>query len=330
MKPGVVLAALVASASCASTPAPAAPAQPQAELTLETFEEPLAIHGEWIMCPRYGRVWHPLRVAAGWQPYLYGQWVWTTDGWFWITEEPWGWATYHYGRWAYDPVLGWLWVPGFAWAPAWVAWRLGDGFVGWAPLYPGFDEWWVDAYPLDPPHWIFVPVRSFVSVRVDLVAVPRARVPALVRTSRPAPPPSSGRPSSAPRLGGPPPSLVEKQIGRRLAPARIVSVPGPSDARRRSDPGVVPVYRPAPRVRAAKPTDVPAPPAPAPRRPEIAPAPERAPAPAPRPAKIGPKPERVPAAAPPSTAPAPARKAEDRSEKEARERPAPARPHERD
>ena len=31
---------------------------------------------------------------------------------------------------------GWVWVPGYTWAPAWVSWRYGDGYAGWAPLPP--------------------------------------------------------------------------------------------------------------------------------------------------------------------------------------------------
>jgi hypothetical protein len=299
-----VLAALVAIVGCASTRQPAPPPPPQAEVAIDAFDEPLALHGQWIVVARYGRVWHPLHVAAGWQPYLYGEWVWTEDGWFWLTDEPWGWATYHYGRWAWDPALGWFWVPGTVWAPAWVAWRVGDGFVGWAPLYPGFTAWWVDAYPLEPPHWIFVPTSSFVAVRIERVAVPRARVPPLVRSSRPAPPPSGRHPSPAPRFGGPSRPLVEQHRGRPVSPARVVAVPAPADTGRRPEPDAVPVYRPAPRAAPARPAAAPAPARPAPQpaapadRPaEAAPAPERA-APTRRPAEAAPAPERAAPAAP--------------------------------
>jgi hypothetical protein len=48
----------------------------------------------------------------------------------------WGWAPFHYGRWFLHDDYGWLWVPGTEWAPAWVDWRHGDGWVGWAPLPP--------------------------------------------------------------------------------------------------------------------------------------------------------------------------------------------------
>ena len=35
--------------------------------------------------------------------------------------------------------LGWAWVPGYNWGPAWVCWRHaeGEGYCGWAPLPPG-------------------------------------------------------------------------------------------------------------------------------------------------------------------------------------------------
>ena len=74
----------------------------------------------------------------------------------WVSEDPWGWACYHYGRWTYNPYYGWIWVPGYEWAPAWVSWRYGGGYAGWAPLAPGFsvgvsygcpDSWWVFVGP---------------------------------------------------------------------------------------------------------------------------------------------------------------------------------------
>jgi hypothetical protein len=262
------LLAVLVAAGCGSTPAGAMPPPPPPEATLEVFVDALSVHGEWIVVPRHGRVWRPLHVAVGWQPYLRGEWVWTDDGWFWLTDEPWGWATYHYGRWGWDPALGWFWVPGLVWAPAWVVWRIGDGFVGWAPLYPEFATWWVESYPLVPPHWVFVPTRSFVGVRIELVAVSRARVPALVRSSRPAPPAASARPSHAPPLGGPPRGLVERHVRRPVPPARVVNVPAPDDARGRPRPDAVPVYRPPAGVR-------PAPARPAPPEAEQRPAPAR-------------------------------------------------------
>lgn len=100
------------------------------------FYEPLSPHGEWVVVGSYGRCWRPTRVAVGWRPYCDGHWRRTDAGWYWVSDEPWGWATYHYGRWDWSVGFGWVWVPHTQWAPAWVAWRHGAGYVGWAPLPP--------------------------------------------------------------------------------------------------------------------------------------------------------------------------------------------------
>ncbi len=100
------------------------------------FNDQLAAYGRWVDTPEYGRVWIPASTPAGWQPYTLGHWAFTDCGWTWISDEPFGWATYHYGRWAVAANLGWCWVPGTVWGPAWVSWRCGDGYCGWAPLPP--------------------------------------------------------------------------------------------------------------------------------------------------------------------------------------------------
>src|SRR5579871_5612318 len=93
------------------------------------FVAPLTPEGTWVTVGSYGHCWHP-RVAADWRPYCEGQWVWTDCGWFWQSDEPWGWACYHYGSWVDDPAEGWVWIPGTEWAPAWVEWRSGGGYIG--------------------------------------------------------------------------------------------------------------------------------------------------------------------------------------------------------
>jgi hypothetical protein len=75
-------------------------------------------------------------IDADWAPYTDGHWVYTDDGWTWVSDESFGWATYHYGRWVNLDGTGWCWVPGYTWAPAWVSWRYGGGYCGWAPLPP--------------------------------------------------------------------------------------------------------------------------------------------------------------------------------------------------
>ncbi len=100
------------------------------------FDAPLAPHGTWVVVGSYGRCWRPAHVAVEWRPYCSGEWVWTDCGWYWSSDEPWAWACYHYGWWVYDASLGWVWVPQVEWAPAWVSWRVGGGYIGWAPLPP--------------------------------------------------------------------------------------------------------------------------------------------------------------------------------------------------
>jgi hypothetical protein len=100
------------------------------------FYAPLAPAGAWIEVDSYGRCWRPAGVAVDWRPYGCGHWVWTDCGWYWASDEPWAWACYHYGWWVYDPLYMWVWVPGIEWGPAWVSWRVGAGYIGWAPLPP--------------------------------------------------------------------------------------------------------------------------------------------------------------------------------------------------
>jgi hypothetical protein len=105
------------------------------QVDVGVFYDGLAPYGDWVEMPDYGWSWAP-RVERGWRPYTRGQWVMTDDGWFWDSDEQFGWAAYHYGRWINDPYYGWVWVPGTEWAPAWVSWRHGNGYTGWAPLPP--------------------------------------------------------------------------------------------------------------------------------------------------------------------------------------------------
>ena len=94
-------------------------------------------YGAWYYQTEIGHVWRPY-VAAAWRPYYDGRWAWTPYGWTWVAAEPWGWAPFHYGRWEYTPMLGWYWIPGNVWGPAWVSWAYGGDYIGWCPL--GHDD----------------------------------------------------------------------------------------------------------------------------------------------------------------------------------------------
>src|SRR5262245_42066478 len=135
-----------------------------ATVNLGFFYDDLAPYGYWVDRPAYGWAWAPRNVAPTWRPYMDGSWALTDQGWTWISDEPFGWATYHYGSWVPDPALGWLWVPGDEWAPAWVSWREGDGYVGWAPRAPA-------RVRLVPESWVFVPTSRFLEPQIVTYAV---------------------------------------------------------------------------------------------------------------------------------------------------------------
>lgn len=143
-------------------------ANQRAEQTLDFFYDALDPEGDWIEVERYGYCWQP-RVArqGSWRPYLDGHWAYTNYGWTWVSNEPFGWATYHYGRWTRVRGLGWVWVPGSEWAPAWVSWRRNDRHVGWAPLPPeaysrgGFTAAVESRYDIGPGFYNFVAVENF-------------------------------------------------------------------------------------------------------------------------------------------------------------------------
>ena len=92
-------------------------------------------YGSWVSVGTYGQVWRP-RVVSTWRPFTNGEWIMTADGWTWASYESFGWATHHYGNWFYDPVQGWVWIPGYEYAPARVSWIYYGNNVGWAPLPP--------------------------------------------------------------------------------------------------------------------------------------------------------------------------------------------------
>ena len=107
--------------------------------SLASFQTELGPYGMWVDVAGLGLCWRPAVAAQNpyWRPYFdEGHWVYTADGWYWQSDYPWGDVAFHYGRWQYTN-LGWVWAPAYDWAPAWVCWRQGDGYCGWAPLPPG-------------------------------------------------------------------------------------------------------------------------------------------------------------------------------------------------
>ena len=165
------LAAIVFAMLCGA-PASAA----RTRVSFELYQSTLSPFGSWHDSESYGRVWIPRVQVIGWHPYAYGHWVYSDLGWTWVSAYEWGAIPYHYGTWALDPELGWVWVPGYVWAPAWVVFRSGPSYVGWAPVPPGFSvgaSFSFADYGAD--HYVFVREADILAHDVHRVAVPIER-----------------------------------------------------------------------------------------------------------------------------------------------------------
>jgi hypothetical protein len=157
----------------------------EAHVSFSVFFTDLKPHGVWVKHAKYKYVFCP-RVDAHWRPYTNGRWVYIRDrGWYFDSREPFAWAVYHYGRWVDDDRIGWCWVPGNHWAPAWVSWRRSNDYVGWAPLRPENDGFQIkiEVNIGEPPEddWVFVPVRSFVEPELTVNIVFADRDPEIFR-----------------------------------------------------------------------------------------------------------------------------------------------------
>ena len=131
------------------------------------FYSELSPYGTWIEIDYGVVVWRPTIINMNWMPYNMGRWIWTYDGWYWDSYEPFGYITYHYGRWFYDDYYGWLWYPDYEWAPAWVEWRYDNDYIGWAPLHPyaffsiSVGIHFTSVYTSPYHHWHFVSYKHF-------------------------------------------------------------------------------------------------------------------------------------------------------------------------
>jgi hypothetical protein len=163
------------------------------EVNIDYFYDQLSPYGHWDNTDSYGWVWRPYDTRPGWRPYSDGYWVYTEYGWTYQADNNWGWAVYHYGRWAYLDYEGWVWVPGTEWAPAWVAWRNDDNYIGWAPLPPQV-QWRAgiglnsQGFNIDVDihwsNWNFVEVGHFDDPRVGFYIYNPARNVTFLRRTR--------------------------------------------------------------------------------------------------------------------------------------------------
>ncbi len=227
-------------------------------VTVSYFYDSLDPYGRWMSYSPYGRAWIPAGVPLGWRPYSNGYWLYTDYGWTWGSYEPWGWATYHYGRWVFDPGYGWVWIPGTVWAPAWVAWRYDDDWVGWAPLPP--EAGWnvsiglqaYDSNRIPSERWCFVrsPELMFTSLRYQVV--PASRNAVLIARTRDAT--RFGLRRGHPMNRGIDAAAIGNLTGRRVLRLKVVDAGSPERGRGQfTAPGRVGFFRPEIRREGAEP-----------------------------------------------------------------------------
>ena len=202
--------------------ASARPAEGSVHVSLSFFHETLAPHGRWVVTTSYGEVWAPA-VAAGWEPYVNGEWLYTDYGWSWVSDDPWGDIPFHYGTWTWVDPYGWVWVPGLVWAPAWVTWAYTDDCIGWAPVPPTFvlsaGGYFGRPIVLAQTRYVFVPARSFVGTRIETVRLSPRRNAELL-----------GHATTVTRYGvsrgvvrnlGPAPERIQRAVGHRVERAPL-------------------------------------------------------------------------------------------------------------
>jgi hypothetical protein len=157
----LAVATALATSACTVTTVsvPMAPpgvtVRPEIAQGFAAYQAALAPFGTWGPDYRYGVHWCPSQEAIGgpgasFHPYL-SRGHWETSGtpigqapagspvWQSEDRDTWGEITTHHGWWVHSPSpqsSTWCWVPGTEETPARVAWREGDGFVGWAPEDP--------------------------------------------------------------------------------------------------------------------------------------------------------------------------------------------------
>ena len=145
-------------------------AQVSVNVSFQSFYDELSPYGQWIDYPGYGYVWSPGNRYSGFHPYRTGgHWVWSDNyEWMWVSDYDWGWAPFHYGRWLYDSFYGWVWIPGYDWSPAWVVWRGGGDYYGWAPMSPGINvNLYFGRHSVPSNYWCFAPRRYINSSRIS-------------------------------------------------------------------------------------------------------------------------------------------------------------------
>jgi len=211
----------------------------------QEFYDNLSQYGTWVQDDQYGDVWVP-DVDDDFRPYATnGYWVQTDYGTTWLSDYPWGWATFHYGRWRYDDYYGWEWIPGHEWAPAWVSWRQGGGYYGWAPMGPGISisiSLGGGGGYTDDHYWVYAPQRYITSRYISRYYAPPTRVNVIVRNTTIIR--NTYVYNNRTYITGPRPAEIQRVTRRPVNVYKINDAPRPGEVRVGVNTKTINIYRP--------------------------------------------------------------------------------------
>lgn len=219
-------------------------------ISFEVFYQNLAPHGNWINDAEFGFVWSP-NVGNDFRPYYSnGHWANTNYGNMWVSNFEWGWAPFHYGRWTLHNRYGWVWIPGYEWGPAWVSWREGGGYYGWAPLQPGvsINISMGSGYHAPTSYWTFVPYQNLYASNVYSYHSAR-RAPGLVQNTTIIN--NTYVDNSVTYVSGPSRSDVQRRTGTNVRTYEVNNTNVRSASTSRIDGNRIAVYRPDATTRSA-------------------------------------------------------------------------------
>jgi hypothetical protein len=225
--------------TCAAPPKATA----QVSVDYKIFYDELSPYGTWVNTTEYGYAWIP-DVADDFEPYnTNGYWIFTDDGWTWVSDYSWGWAPFHYGRWYEDPYYGPMWIPGNEWGPGWVTWRQSEGYYGWAPIGPGIsiDIAYGNNYNLPYNQWTFVRDRDFGRNNINKYYIDRSTNITIINNSTVINNVRNDGRSHVRYNGGPDRNDVQRRSGNNVTPIVIRESNKPGQHLNKSD---MEVYRP--------------------------------------------------------------------------------------
>jgi hypothetical protein len=199
-------------------------------VSMQVFYDELSPYGTWVYSNDYGYAWIP-NVDPGFSPYATnGYWVFTDDGWTWVSYYSWGWAPFHYGRWYIDPYYGPMWVPDYDWGPGWVTWRRSGDYYGWAPIGPGvsINIAYGNDYYVPNDHWTFVRDRDFGRRDINNYYVNSSNNVTIINNSTVINNTYVDRSRNVTYNEGPDRKEVEQHVGKKITPVAIkeTSTPG--------------------------------------------------------------------------------------------------------